>query len=53
MESLTTTSPVGPWTDPLGKNIVDRSTPELGDCAAPFIMFFVIAVFSKYNSILF
>ncbi|WP_300701799.1 glycoside hydrolase family 43 protein [Bacteroides sp.] len=33
---LTATSPVGPWTDPLGKNVVDRSTQGLGDCAAPF-----------------
>ena len=24
---LTSTSPVGPWKDPLGKNIVDRSVP--------------------------
>ncbi|PKQ46628.1 glycoside hydrolase family 43 protein [Confluentibacter flavum] len=32
---LTSTSPVGPWTDPLGKNIVDRSVPGV-DCDAPF-----------------
>lgn len=32
---LTSTSPVGPWTDPLGKNIVDRSVPGV-DCEAPF-----------------
>lgn len=32
---LTSTSPVGPWTDPLGKNIVDRSLPGV-DCDAPF-----------------
>ena len=33
---LTSTSPVGPWHDPLGKNIIDRTTPGLGDCSAPF-----------------
>lgn len=33
---LTATSPVGPWTDPLGKNIVDKNTPGLGKCQAPF-----------------
>lgn len=33
---LTATSPVGPWSDPLGRNIVDHSTPTLGDCSAPF-----------------
>lgn len=33
---LTSTSPVGPWYDPLGRNLVDRSTPGLGDCSAPF-----------------
>ena len=32
---LTSTSPVGPWRDPLGKNIVDRSVPGV-DCEAPF-----------------
>lgn len=32
---LTSTSPVGPWTDPLGKNIVDRSVPGV-DVDAPF-----------------
>ncbi len=32
---LTSTSPVGPWSDPLGKNIVDRSVPGV-DCDAPF-----------------
>ncbi|MDR7210708.1 glycoside hydrolase family 43 protein [Flavobacterium piscis] len=32
---LTSTSPVGPWTDPLGKNIVDRSIPGV-DVDAPF-----------------
>ena len=33
---LTATSPVGPWTDPLGRCIVSGSTPGLGDCEAPF-----------------
>jgi arabinoxylan arabinofuranohydrolase len=32
---LTSTSPVGPWSDPLGKNIVDRTVPGV-DCEAPF-----------------
>jgi arabinoxylan arabinofuranohydrolase len=32
---LTSTSPIGPWKDPLGKNIVDRSIPGV-DCEAPF-----------------
>lgn len=32
---LTSTSPVGPWKDPLGKNLVDRSVPGV-DVDAPF-----------------
>ncbi|MGY0034693.1 glycoside hydrolase family 43 protein [Pedobacter sp. NJ-S-72] len=32
---LTATSPVGPWSDPLGKNIIDRSVPGV-DVDAPF-----------------
>ena len=32
---LTSTSPVGPWTDPLGKNIVDHSVPGV-DVDVPF-----------------
>ncbi|MEO6524268.1 MAG: glycoside hydrolase family 43 protein [Mucilaginibacter sp.] len=32
---LTSTSPLGPWKDPLGKNIVDRSVPGV-DVGAPF-----------------
>jgi arabinoxylan arabinofuranohydrolase len=32
---LTSTSPVGPWKDPLGKNIVDRSVPGV-DVENPF-----------------
>jgi hypothetical protein len=33
---LTATSPVGPWTDPIGHSIVDKNTKGLGDCEAPF-----------------
>lgn len=33
---LTATSPVGPWTSPLDKSIVDAKTPGLGDCNVPF-----------------
>jgi len=32
---LTSTSPLGPWRDPLGKNIADRSVPGV-DCESPF-----------------
>ena len=32
---LTSTSPVGPWIDPLGKNIIDRTVPGV-DVDAPF-----------------
>jgi arabinoxylan arabinofuranohydrolase len=32
---LTSTSPVGPWKDPVGKNIVDRTVPGV-DVGAPF-----------------
>ena len=33
---LTATSPVGPWTSPLQKSVVDQQTPGLGDCKVPF-----------------
>lgn len=33
---LTATSPVGPWTSPLTKSLVDATTPGLGDCKVPF-----------------
>ncbi len=33
---LTATSPVGPWTSPLQKSLVDAKTPGLGDCKVPF-----------------
>lgn len=33
---LTATSPVGPWTSPLKKSVVDAHTPGLGDCKVPF-----------------
>ena len=29
---LTSTSPVGPWKDPLGKRLISRQTPGLGRC---------------------
>lgn len=33
---LTATSPVGPWSSPLDRSIVDADTPGLGDCRVPF-----------------
>lgn len=33
---LTSTSPVGPWTSPLDKSLVDANTPGLGKCKVPF-----------------
>ena len=33
---ITATSPLGPWTDPLGKNLISGSTPGLGLCTIPF-----------------
>lgn len=33
---LTATSPVGPWTDPLGRMLVSQFTQGLGNCRAPF-----------------
>lgn len=33
---LTSTSPVGPWHDPLGKNLISQNTPGLVNCPAPF-----------------
>lgn len=33
---LTSTSPTGPWTDPLGRDLVNGQTPGLGVCAWPF-----------------
>lgn len=33
---LTSTSPVGPWTSPLNKSLVDAQTPGIGDCNVPF-----------------
>lgn len=33
---LTATSPVGPWTSPLEKSLVDRQTPGVEDCPHPF-----------------
>ena len=33
---ITATSPVGPWTSPLDKSLVDANTEGLGDCRVPF-----------------
>ncbi len=33
---ITATSPVGPWTDPIGRNLIDLQTPGLKECPAPF-----------------
>lgn len=33
---LTATNPLGPWSDPIGKPLVDGKTPTLGECDAPF-----------------
>lgn len=33
---MTSTSPVGPWKDPVGRTFFDYDTPGLGDCACPF-----------------
>ena len=33
---LTATHPAGPWTDPLGKSLVDGNTPNLNGCQTPF-----------------
>ena len=33
---ITSTDPLGPWTDPLGKPLVSSRTKGLGDCPNPF-----------------
>ena len=33
---LTATSPVGPWSDPLGKSLIDGNTEGLNGCKSPF-----------------
>lgn len=33
---ITSTSPLGPWTDPLGKSLISYGTPGLGLCSIPF-----------------
>lgn len=33
---LTSTSPVGPWSDPLGHTLIWQNMPGLGHCPAPF-----------------
>ena len=33
---ITSTDPVGPWTDPLGRPLISTNTPGLTDCPNPF-----------------
>jgi len=33
---ITATSPLGPWTDPLGRLFIERNTTGLADCPNPF-----------------
>lgn len=33
---ITATHPLGPWSDPLGRPLIDQGMPELGDCPNPF-----------------
>ena len=33
---ITSTSPTGPWTDPLGQSLISADTPGLGLCSNPF-----------------
>lgn len=33
---ITATSPVGPWSSPLDRSLIDAETPGLGDCKVPF-----------------
>ena len=33
---ITSTSPTGPWSDPLGKSLLDGNTPGLIGCSSPF-----------------
>ena len=33
---LTATDPLGPWTDPLGRPLIEFNTPGLGECPNPF-----------------
>lgn len=33
---ITATSPTGPWSDPLGKSLIDGNTPGLDGCKSPF-----------------
>jgi len=33
---ITATNPLGPWSDPLGRPLIDTSTPGLKDCPNPF-----------------
>lgn len=36
MGVLTSTSPTGPWSDPLGRSIIDGNTKGLNGCKSPF-----------------
>ena len=33
---ISSTSPVGPWSDPKGRTFFDWDTPELNGCSCPF-----------------
>lgn len=33
---ITSTSPTGPWSDPLGNSLLDGNTPGLNGCSSPF-----------------
>lgn len=33
---ITATSPTGPWSDPLGRSLIDGNTPGLNGCQSPF-----------------
>lgn len=33
---ITSTSPTGPWSDPLGTSLIDGNTPGLNGCQSPF-----------------
>ena len=33
---ITSTSPTGPWSDPLGESLLDGNTPGLNGCSSPF-----------------
>lgn len=33
---ITSTDPLGPWSDPLGRPLIHQGQPEIGDCPNPF-----------------